>query len=344
MNQNGETFELRESKCEANNDDPSERYQVLLTRARQYLRDNSPLIDSEAYYENLKVTFKDELKRIAKLEKDDPTFEKFSNQLTASNYTFYESLWKVAKTCTGVTSVLKKFDNKDSSKGSVTNKRTYGTTDIVAGNGTEWVKVSTISEQRLMWELVKAGYDGADFSSDEDDEDGEEEPSPMTSLTLYKQVAQLISIARSKILRSPKIRLVLVRVSEKEASKNTRELLSEIRKLGVEIQTMDDLPEVVDLDEAMPRMAPFEKVVMDRFTDTLVLDCTLLVSLCSDITWKDVTPQDWYVASFLYYNSSRVSEVCLVALGFLGGVSILQLHFTGLDNEITSQNSVDFES
>lgn len=44
--------------------------------------------------------------------------------------------------------------------------------DIVARNGEEWIKVSTITESRLVFEIAKAQWEAADSSSSEDEGKG----------------------------------------------------------------------------------------------------------------------------------------------------------------------------
>ena len=50
--------------------------------------------------------------------------------------------------------------------------------DITAGDGAEWVKVSTVTEHRLGLELAEKGYGG----SDDEDEDGEMDEDGMVEI------------------------------------------------------------------------------------------------------------------------------------------------------------------
>ncbi len=42
--------------------------------------------------------------------------------------------------------------------------------DIVTQNGEEWIKISTVTETRLLFEKAKAGWEDADSSSESDSE------------------------------------------------------------------------------------------------------------------------------------------------------------------------------
>ncbi|RJE17208.1 hypothetical protein PHISCL_10455, partial [Aspergillus sclerotialis] len=77
-----------------------------------------------------------------------------AHALRSSNLPFYETVWTVAKTtCTGIVAFGKRFywdvDAKDwevAKKKTSMDKRKSVYVDIVADEGAEWVKVSTISE------------------------------------------------------------------------------------------------------------------------------------------------------------------------------------------------------
>ncbi|KAH8600704.1 hypothetical protein B0O99DRAFT_609273 [Bisporella sp. PMI_857] len=78
-----------------------------------------------------------EQNRIKKLSQADPSHEGHISKLKASNHTFEDTVWCVAKTCIGLLSV-------DSRR----------KPEIICSNGREWVKVSAVTEKQIMWEMV----------------------------------------------------------------------------------------------------------------------------------------------------------------------------------------------
>lgn len=118
--------------------------------------------------------------------------------LRSSNLPFYAAVWTVAKErCKGVVAFGKRFywdddhhnhnqhhhdrdhegsddadeecgmkskDNTKAKKRPSKDKRKSVFVDIVADNGEEWVKVSTITENRLLFEMAEKGWDRDDYS------------------------------------------------------------------------------------------------------------------------------------------------------------------------------------
>ena len=94
--------------------------------------------------------------------------------LRSSNLPFYEAVWKVAKSCRNITAIGKKmyFDeststtqrnalesNRVSEASGPINPRQKGViVDVVADGGLEWIKVSTVNEKRLLFEMAKEGW------------------------------------------------------------------------------------------------------------------------------------------------------------------------------------------
>jgi hypothetical protein len=158
--------------------------------------------------------------------------------------------------------------------------------DIVAQNGSEWVKVSSVTEKRIIWDLAKAGY----AASSDDDDDYQEEIDD--SIGLVKQVKTLIQASGSTRVRyrHPTIRLVLPRV-RKDGHKQVRDVLDQIRALGVIVQTEEDIPRSAPVAEVLHQIAA------DRFasfSETINLDCTVLLASVSDLSHGRVEPKDWH--------------------------------------------------
>jgi hypothetical protein len=131
----------------------------------------------------------------------------------------------------------------------------------------------------------------------------------MADLPLYKTMSDLIAYARDTNLQCPKIRLAMTRIRESHASKQTIRLFNAIRKLGIIVDTMDNIP-TVHISDAVTRIAPL-KATSVMFSDTLLLDCTLLVSLCSDITAGAVEPQHWHTVNVKHQIQDEVQHAFL---------------------------------
>lgn len=165
--------------------------------------------------------------------------------------------------------------------------------DIVAQDGLEWVKVSTLTEKRLLFDMAKAGWLGessSDSSVVGDDEDDEPEG-------LMKQAEALIKASNTIRVRyrHPAIRIVLPKIT-RGSTKEVDELIKQIETFGIKVQTSEDIPDMVLLSEALTRMAvdPFV-----RFSSTINVDCTILLALVSDLSHSRVQAEDWHHRAIL---------------------------------------------
>jgi hypothetical protein len=167
--------------------------------------------------------------------------------------------------------------------------RKYSTVvDIVCQDGLEWVKVSSIREKRIIWDLAKAGWVGSDSDDEEEESDDDGEPQG-----LLKQAEALVKASKATRVkyRHPKVRLVLTRISSTPETKEVTQILQQIRDLGVTVQTSEDTqtpPPVADV---------LEKLAADRclsMSDVLNVDCTILLAFASDLSHGQVEPEDWH--------------------------------------------------
>ncbi|GFF34680.1 hypothetical protein IFM58399_03957 [Aspergillus lentulus] len=253
---------------------------------------------------------------------DDQAELRLLHALPSSNLPFYEAVWNVAKnTCTGLVAFGKRFywdagaqhggkgPEESQAKKASQDKRKSVFVDIVADDGEEWVKVSTISETRLLFEMAKKGweaesedggdgeprtvlrnYDNDDFDSDEDDDD---------EVELIKLACGMRKAANATRIRykHPRLRFVIPKIEEGKGPE-IDDLLKEIRSYGITVncggevaraRTEDaegpehDAVEEGELSQLLP--SPFK-----RFTSTLNVDCTLLLAMVSDLShYKTVT-------------------------------------------------------
>jgi hypothetical protein len=160
--------------------------------------------------------------------------------------------------------------------------------DIVAQDGLEWVKVSTITSRRLVLDMAKAGWDWDDSSDEEydalsDDDDSE---------GILKQAEALIKAAKATRVRycQPKVRMLLTNIRMGEI-KQIDGLIDKIKGLGIEVITAEEIPTSLPIADVLKRLAvdPFAD-----FTDVLNIDCTVLLALVSDLSHSHIEPEAWH--------------------------------------------------
>ncbi|EUC32526.1 hypothetical protein COCCADRAFT_5790 [Bipolaris zeicola 26-R-13] len=263
-------------------------------------------------YRNLRNDMRNELAFLKKLVGSEIDEEKARHYIVSSNILYYEALWSAAKRSRGLQSFRKYFfwhrhtapagkhttKGLSLSKGSQTKNKTAALVDIVAEEGSEWIRVSTVSEKRILFDLAKLGWVN-DFDSDEDedtldarsigvdDEDDDED-----QVDVVRNARQLARAAQANPIRGrpPKVRFVLTRVvAGKSAPIDS--VINKIRATGAIVQCGDDIPPAPAIDDVLPQL------LIDRsraLSNTLNIDCTILLALISDISHKPCPILDWY--------------------------------------------------
>ncbi|KAJ5874260.1 uncharacterized protein N7529_002690 [Penicillium soppii] len=236
---------------------------------------------------------------------DDPDVEmRLVHALRSSNLPFYQAVWKIAKgSCSGLLALGKRGETKATLREKVKgmqpekqpnkDKRKSVLVDIVADDGEEWVKVSNISENRLLFEMAEKGWDcdsdeewsddgkGRTVLQNSDDEDDDDE------LELIKLAQDLRKAANATRVRykHPRPRVVIPRIEEGSVPEIDA-ILNRMRSYGVQVDCQGTLPTKASdsLTHLLPQ--PFRK-----FSSTLNIDCTLLLALVSDLSHiKDIVP------------------------------------------------------
>ena len=189
--------------------------------------------------------------------------------------------------------------------------------DIVAEAGEEWIKVSTVTETRLLFDLAKAGWEGADLSSNSDgEEDGvvangtHSNHSPASNasdnsdddqgtIELLCLASDLQKASRAVRIRykHPCIRFVLPKITEGHTPEIDN-IISSIRATGATVQCGSPLPQHPNsppqsslLHNIFPHLLPNPHA---RLTPTLNIDCTILLALVSDLSHQPTTPEPWF--------------------------------------------------
>ncbi|KAJ5098508.1 hypothetical protein N7532_005509 [Penicillium argentinense] len=258
-------------------------------------------------------------------EADPEVAMRLLHALHSSNLPFYQAVWNAARgSCTGLVAMGKRFywgsaeqsrdqqkkeKKEDTSSGtgkpSNKDKRKSIFVDIVADDGKAWVKVSTISESRLIFEMAKKGWEGdsEDEFSDGDSSappkrtilrnfDGEDsgEDSDDDELELIKLARDLRKAADATRVRykHPQLRIILPKIEEGNVPEIDG-ILKKMRGYGIKVECKNSLP-------ALASPAPLSRLLpqpFKNFTSTLNVDCTLLLAIVSDLShFKEFAPTD----------------------------------------------------
>jgi hypothetical protein len=185
-------------------------------------------------------------------------------------------------------------------KSNKTKGRSAALVDIVAAEGTEWVRVSTLSEKRLLFDLAKLGWQNDSDSDVEENEDmadasatNWEDDDDEDQVDIVKNARDLARAAHANPIRghSPKVRFVLTRIYSGKV-KEVDTVLDKMRATGIEVQCANDIPPTPSLSSVLPNLLPRNRP--HSLSSTLNLDCTILLALISDISHTQCPVLDWY--------------------------------------------------
>ena len=232
----------------------------------------------------------------------DLTAEKTIHTLRSSNLPFYSAIWEAAKASESLVTFHKRFywDNKPTRDSKKAAQNRCALVDIVSCDGEEWIKVSTITESRLVFEIAKAQWESANSSSDEDEggeviaKDGQSyrqersrsQDEDLDRIELVKIAEDLLRASNAHRIhyKHPRIRIVLPKISP-EPQAELLPTLARIRSTGAILCLGPQEPVSQSLNylrtETFPRLLPSPHPPL---TDTLNIDCTILLALVSDLS------------------------------------------------------------
>ncbi|MCJ1371999.1 hypothetical protein MMC20_003220 [Loxospora ochrophaea] len=283
--------------------------------------------ESAVELRQLRNSVNSELKSLEKLSTADPSAERTIHALRSSNLPFYTAVWNTAKSCTGLITFFKRFywqgpPAEILDKAQKPEKR-CALVDIVAQNGEEWIKVSTVTEARLLFEKAKAHWEDASSSPEESDEEEKEkeemndelvaaisplnhnhnflpttalkesskqnpnnDPNHKLELLTVAHDLRLASLATRIRYKHPTIRFVLPKVSS-GTSPEIDSIITSIRNTGVIVHCANNPPPHSSPLIPIPLPTLFPSLLPSPFpplTPTLNLDCTILLALVSDLS------------------------------------------------------------
>jgi hypothetical protein len=287
-----------------------ERCQVLLNeleRFKDYLVEHKR--DGTVEYRNFRNELKSEVRFLKRLQnqraKDDA--ERIRHNASSSNLPYYEALWAVAKRSREISKFRKwyfwektppKAQRKAESKSlepkapSSVRKERSALVDLVADSGELWIKVSTVTTKRILFDLAKLGWVNDEDSDDENmiplDEDSDAED----EVGVWKVAKNLLRAAKMNPIhaRRPEILFVLPRIRS-GAVKEVDMVVDRIRQLGITVICEQDMGPSPPLEKVLHRLLVDE---LKGFTPTVNVDCTILLALVSDISHQEVEKQPWH--------------------------------------------------
>ena len=242
-----------------------------------------------------------------KLAEADQESEKTIHMLKSTNLFFYKAIWEAAKGSQALVTFHKRFycGEQPTRRAKRSERSKAVLVDIVARDGTEWIKVSTVNEDRLLREIEKARWELAESSDegsaeDEPDADAKKasslklDSSPLQDeydrMDLVRSTADLIEASRSNRLHyeSPRVRLVLPKISV-SPPEQLSPLFDRLRAKGVLIDyTTTPTTGIEDLNShVFPNLLPSPHPLM---TSTVNIDCTILLALVSDLSYAEDHP------------------------------------------------------
>ena len=262
---------------------------------------------------HFRSTIQSELEMLQKLSLK-PESDATNHVARSSNLPFLETVWSTAKKSKDLVSLQKRMyvdsGTKALSQGmrhlqlSGRREKSRDTKsgaiiiDAMTDDGRTWTKVSLVTNTRLLFDLAKQGWDSG--ASDEEidgsiplnshtkAEDGNDDG----DIPLLKSAKDLTGAAKMFRVRTkhPLVQLVLPRIQTGETPE-VDEILDDCRACGATLFCGKELQPSSSLEDALEKMAPDP---MSRFSDTLNIDCTILLALVSEFSHAKVSKEPWF--------------------------------------------------
>ncbi len=178
------------------------------------------------------------------------------------------------------------WDNRPTRDSKKAAEKRCALVDIVARDGEEWIKVSTITASRLSLEIAKAKWEAADSSSeDQEQENGNSisDEDDIHRIELVKVADDLLRASQAQRIhyKHPRIRFVFPKIPPSPPPELVP-ILERIRSTGAVVDLGDQEASTGSLREGIfPCLLPS---LYPPLTDILNIDCTILLALVSDLS------------------------------------------------------------
>lgn len=289
--------------------DLTERCRGLLTDLEAF-RQHLKSVRQEKHVEiaHFRSTVQSELTMLERLAAK-PESASTSHVARSSNVPFLEAVWHTAKKSENVLALTKRiyFNSPGKSLSQAmhhvslgSNKRPMPkgskdaavTVDAITEGGLKWTKVSLVTNNRLLFDLAKQGWNSGGSEDEGEDDLAVSKDDEDFDIPLVKNARDLCHAAESYRVRTrkPHVHLVLPRIREGETGE-VDEILDLIRAAGAILHCGDDLDTPPTLECALPLMCPDP---IWAFSQTLNIDCTILLALVSDFSHSKVSKEPWF--------------------------------------------------
>lgn len=244
---------------------------------------------------------------------------RYSVLLTGSNIPALEAQWNGIKKCKSLVSFSQTFSRTPgpgrvgkATKVAAVRRRGLDDTvlvDAVVGHGSEWLRVLGMTERRLLIQMAQSGWDW-DAESDSDSEgsgNGNRDSASLKGvgvsddgdeISILRKARHLVEAARANKCSHAQMRvhLVFTRLEEGRV-KEVDHVLNQIRDLGDDAVavTVDCANSAFNTAPAPPLDAALANLVQRdqlELTPALNLDCTILITLATDIDHTRVPQLD----------------------------------------------------
>ncbi|KAI7229371.1 hypothetical protein KC330_g7490 [Hortaea werneckii] len=316
--------QLPETKADEEDDTTSSALHGLIARAHNLLAELQHFrerLDSLRQTRNVELghfrgNIQSELSMLERLVAK-PLSTSTQHVARSSNLPFLECVWSTVKKSKGVIALQKRIYTNSSVKllsqgmkhvdlnlnGSGTKakgqkpgkgqKENAVVVDAITNGGRTWTKVSLVTNQRMLFDLAKQGWDSGGSDSEDDDfsrgQDEEDDDRDIPVLKTAKELTFAANCFRVKT-KNPKVHLILPRVTEGEVPEIDR-ILEDCRKAGAELFCGGDLEPERDIKDAVKTMAVDPQ---ESFSDVLNIDCTILLALVSEFSHAKVEKAPWF--------------------------------------------------
>ncbi|CAK1361575.1 hypothetical protein CB0940_03064 [Cercospora beticola] len=284
------------------------RAKALLAELEQF-RQHLRIIRQEQHIElaHFRGTIQSELSMLEKLH-SKPETDSTTHVAKSSNLPFLETVWKTAKKSSHVGALQKRvyYNSPSKSLSSAMHHINLGikrpsekgsrnaavTVDLIADQGLTWTKVSLVTNHRILMDLAKQGWDSGGSEDEEDDDLPPRMDDDDADMPLVKNAKELCQASESYRVRTqkPKVNLVLPRIQLGE-TKEVDAVIERCRAAGVTLFCGESVGHVPAIQEALQTMAPDP---INSFTNTLNIDCTILLALVSEFSHASVSKEPWF--------------------------------------------------
>ncbi|KAK6417917.1 hypothetical protein LTR81_008807 [Elasticomyces elasticus] len=291
-------------------DDLVTRAKILLSELELF-QERLRSLRKEAHVEvaHFRSSVQSEMAMLQRLS-DKPDDDATKHVARSSNLPFLETVWNTAKACKDVVSLQKRIyisPDKAISQGmrhmlaggKSARRKTRGAVavDIITDKGKTWSRISHVTNQRLIFDLAKQGWNSGGSDDDEtkahqsyDDDDDDDS----FDVPLLKTAKELTNAAKCFRVRTkpPTIHLILPRIHYGETAE-VDTILDACRATGATLflasQQQNNPPSPIT--SAILAMAPDP---LASFSPILNIDCTVLLALVSEFSHAKVHKQPWF--------------------------------------------------